>query len=221
MERARWWIGAGLGVGIVMQCHVLGMILLPPVVALWLADVRRTGGDRRAWVVRAGLLGAVVIALMYVPLVIHELTHSFAETQAIAGWVASGGGPGPSLLERLPIVTWRVLAWPLAALITDRPIVAMLSAVLVILAIAACWAVYRGPQRVAVRWLTGTLVWSILALVVAAPSLRRSSRASPTTTTTPSSTRSSTSCWPSRSRRCCHRRSPSRRCARRTAPAVR
>ena len=171
MERARWWIGAALGVGIVMQCHVLGVILLPPVVALWLADVRRTGGDRRASVVRAGLLGAVVIALMYVPLVIHELTHSFAETQAIAGWIASGGGPGPSLLERLPIVTWRVLAWPLAALITDRPIVAMLSALLVILAIAVCWAVYRGPQRVAVRWLTGTLVWSILALVVAAPSL--------------------------------------------------
>ena len=47
----------------------------------------------------------------------------------------------------------------------------MLSALLVILAIAVCWAVYRGPQRVAVRWLTGTLVWSILALVVAAPSL--------------------------------------------------
>jgi hypothetical protein len=154
-----------------MQCHVLGVILLLPVVALWLADIRRAGVDRRGAVVRAGLIGALVIALMYVPLAIHELTHSFAETQAIAAWLAAGGGPGPSFLERLPIVAWRVLAWPIAALISDRPLVAMLSALLVILAIAVCWVAYRGPQRVAVRWLAGTLVWSILALVVAAPSL--------------------------------------------------
>jgi len=106
-----------------------------------------------------------------VPLAIHELTHSFAETQAIVGWISSGGGSGPSFLERLPIVAWRVLAWPLAALITDRPIVAMMSALLVVVAVAVCWVAYRGPQRVAVRWLAGTLVWSVLALVVAAPSL--------------------------------------------------
>jgi 4-amino-4-deoxy-L-arabinose transferase-like glycosyltransferase len=170
-RRPRWWIGAAVGVGIVMQCHILGAILLPPVVALLLADARRrTGSDRRA-VLGAGAFGALLLALMYVPLLIHELTHDFAETRAILTWLSSGGGAGPSLAERLPVVAWRVLAWPIAGLVSDRPILAMLAALLAVLALVAGLLRARGRERTAIRWLAVTVLWSIVALTVMAPSL--------------------------------------------------
>ena len=39
--RARWWVVALLSAGIVFQLHVLGIVFLPPVVALLAVDVRR------------------------------------------------------------------------------------------------------------------------------------------------------------------------------------
>ena len=129
LERPRWWIGAAVGVGVVMQCHVLGVILLPPVVALWLADVRRAGGGHRGAIVRAGLIGALLIALSYGPLLIHELTRDFADSAGVS-WPGSGvgGGAGPSLVDA--VADRRLARARLAAGRADhrRPIVAMVSA---------------------------------------------------------------------------------------------
>ncbi len=41
--RARWWVLAAVGTAATMQCHVLGVTLLPVVGALLLADARRRG----------------------------------------------------------------------------------------------------------------------------------------------------------------------------------
>ena len=169
--RARWWIVAAVGVGVVMQCHILGVILLPPVLALLLADAWSRRGADRARVLRAGAAGAVVIAAMYLPLLVHELTHDFAESRAIVAWLTSGGEAGPSYLARLPIVGLRVLAWPLAGLVSDRPLAAVVAALVVVLAVAFRWLLARGAERSAVRWLAGTLVWAVLALTLMAPSL--------------------------------------------------
>ena len=45
--RPAWWILAALGTAITMQCHVLGVTLLPIVGALLVADVRRRAGPER------------------------------------------------------------------------------------------------------------------------------------------------------------------------------
>ena len=75
-----------------MQCHVLGVTLLPIVGALLVADVRRRDGRRRAatrWCASASV-GLGLIALSFLPLVVHELTTNFAEVQAalayLRGW---------------------------------------------------------------------------------------------------------------------------------------
>ena len=39
----RWWLVAGIGTAITMQCHVLGVALLPIIAALFVADVRAGG----------------------------------------------------------------------------------------------------------------------------------------------------------------------------------
>ena len=116
----------GLGVGIVMQCHVLGVILLP-------------GWPRCGWPTSAGPAAIVArrscgrdsLARLSSPDVRaarHPRADALVRRDPGDRRVdrAPAEEPGPSLLERLPTVTWRVLAWPLAALITDRPIVAIL-----------------------------------------------------------------------------------------------
>ena len=44
-QRARWWLLAAAGTAITMQCHVLGVTLLPVIGGLWVADVRRRPPD--------------------------------------------------------------------------------------------------------------------------------------------------------------------------------
>jgi len=119
--RTRWWLLAAVGTAATMQCHVLGVTLLPVVGALLVADARRRGpGPARRAVLLAGLAGLAIVAASYIPLAIHELTNDFSELRAALDYIAGGGEPatmGP--IGRLLVVTIRVVAWPLVGLITD------------------------------------------------------------------------------------------------------
>ena len=42
-HRARWWLLAAAGTALTVQCHVLGVTIVPVVGALLVADVRRRG----------------------------------------------------------------------------------------------------------------------------------------------------------------------------------
>ncbi len=176
-RRPIWWLVAAAGTAVTMQSHVLGVTLLPIVAALLVADARRRGGgagggaERRA-VVRTGLMGLGLIALSFLPLVIHELTTDFAEIIAALAYLRSGGEPpsqGP--LGRFVFVGARVVSWPLVGLIVDGFIAAGLSLVAVI-AIGVWHGVLgRGEERAAVRWLGLGLLWTALALTFVSPSL--------------------------------------------------
>ncbi len=172
--RVRWWVLAAVGTAATMQCHVLGVTLLPIVGALLLADARRRGpGPARRAVLLAGLAGLAIVAASYIPLAIHELTNDFSEVRAALDYIAGGGEPpttGP--VGRLVVVGIRVVAWPLVGLITDAPIAAALSLLLVGSIVAWRWrATGRSGERTAVRWLGLGLLWSALALTAAAPGL--------------------------------------------------
>ena len=172
-RRARWWLLAAVGVAITMQCHVLGVTLLPVVGALLVADARRrTAPDERTAVIRAGLGGLAIIAMSFLPLMIHELTTNFSEVQAALRYLRAGGDHtslGP--VARLLVVATRVVSWPLVGLVT-----AGLTAAVVAIAGLVSLTVWRfraatGQERVAVRWLGLGLAWTALALTVISPSL--------------------------------------------------
>jgi hypothetical protein len=171
--RARWWVVAGIGVIVTMHCHVLGSVLLPPVLGLWIADVRRRPpGPERSGRLRAGAVAALLLVLSYVPLAIHELTGDFSEIRAAVDFVVGGGEPSSMALPaRLMIVGLRVLAWPLTGLVTEAPVASLLAAALVIGLLAWRTVAATGAERTAARWFAVTLAWTIVALTLAASGL--------------------------------------------------
>jgi flagellar biosynthesis protein FliQ len=171
--RPRWWLVAAIGTAVTMQCHVLGVTLLPIVGALLVADARRRGeaAARRA-VMLAGLGGLAIVALAYVPLAVNELTTDFSESRAALEYLAGGREAGAAPIPvRFGIVLLRVVSWPLTGLITDGFAAGVLALAAVVGIVAWRWRSPSPRERVAVRWLGLGLLWSGLFLTIAAPSL--------------------------------------------------
>jgi hypothetical protein len=159
---------------VVMQCHVLGVVVLPPLIVAWLADVR----GRRRWDGRVGpAMGAgagaiAIVALGYLPLLAYELGHDFAETRAILAYVGGGGsGAASGVLDRIGIVGLRSVSWPIAGLLTDRLVLSLVAVAVACTLAAASVVVARGASRRAAVWLAGSVLWAIVALALFAPSL--------------------------------------------------
>jgi 4-amino-4-deoxy-L-arabinose transferase-like glycosyltransferase len=162
----RWWLVAAAGTAVTMQCHVLGLALLPIVAAPLVADARRRS---LGWV-PVGIL--VILAAAYAPLVINELTTDFSELRAATDYLAGGrSGAETAIPVRFGIVLLRVVSWPLTALIIDGFAAAALATVVVIAIVAWRWRVSDDRERFVVRWFGVGLLWSIVFLTVAAPSL--------------------------------------------------
>ena len=174
-RNARWWLLSALGAMVTMQCHVLGVVALPPLILAWLVDLRRRRAvaEPLAPLLRAGAGAAAIIIAGYVPLLVHDLTHDFSETRAILAYLAGGGGEatGTGPLGRLAIVGLRSITWPFVGLISDRVVASML-AVLVFAGLATIAVLIgRRASRRAALWLLGSIAWSVLALALFAPSL--------------------------------------------------
>jgi Dolichyl-phosphate-mannose-protein mannosyltransferase len=162
----RWWLVAAAGTAVTMQCHVLGVALLPIIAVPFLLDARR----RPLGAVTIGVVAILIVA--YLPLAINELTTSFSEVRAATDYLASGGsGAEVAIPIRLGIVTLRVLSWPLTGLIADGFVAASLVAVGVIAVVVWRWRAPDGGERFVVRWFGLGLLWSIVFLTIAAPSL--------------------------------------------------
>ena len=171
--RPRWWLLAGLGAAVTMQCHVLGVALLPIVGGLLVADARsRPSGPERRAVWRFGLAALAIVALSFLPLVVHELTNDFSEIGAALDYLRGGGDPtaiGP--IGRLLIIGVRVASWPLSGLLTDAPIAALVGTAAVIAIAIWCGAFGATWERQAARWLGLGLLWTAGFLTFASPSL--------------------------------------------------
>ncbi len=172
--RARWWLLAGFGAMLTMQLHVLGVVIVPPLVAAWVLDLRRRRRDGRPRrpAVLAGAGALAIIAAGYVPLLIHELGSDFGETRAILAYRSGGGGAGaPGIATRLVMVALRSVTWPLTGLLTDRSTAAGLALVIAAGLGASAVLLARREDRGPAAWLLGALTWCVAALAVAAPSL--------------------------------------------------
>ncbi len=170
-RNARWWLAAGAAQAVVQQAHLLGIVALPALAALWLADLRRDR-DRRGSTARWGTAGLVLIVLGYLPLLLHELGSGFDQTRAALAYLGAGGdASGPGLAFRLLFVPLRIAAWPLVGLVTDAPAAAVI-AVLAALALVG-WrvAASRGVEATATRWLAGWVISATLLLTLFVASL--------------------------------------------------
>jgi hypothetical protein len=178
--RSAWWLGAAAGTAVTMQCHVLGIILLPVVGGFWLAEVRGGAGEARRGALRAGLAGIVLIAIAYVPLAINELTSGFSETTAALDYLREGGtGTTLDPVSRLLVVGIRTIAWPLVGLFIDALPLAVAATALVVAAAVQRSLRAQDPERRGARWFGASLAWSVLALSFAAASLTTVVRALP------------------------------------------
>jgi flagellar biosynthesis protein FliQ len=162
-----WWVVAAIGTAVTMQCHVLGIALLPIVAALFLLDARR----RPLGAIPLAILAAFAIA--YLPLIQNELTNDFSEARAAIDYIGARGEPAEVAVPvRFGIVGLRVVSWPLTGLITDG-FVAGSIALLVIVAIAVWrWVAGRdADDGLVARWFGLGLLWTVAFLTIAAPSL--------------------------------------------------
>ena len=162
----RWWLVAAVGTAVTMQCHVLGIALLPIIAAPLIVDARRRS---LGWV-PVGILAIFVAA--YAPLLANELTTGFSELRAATDYLATGREPTEVAIPvRFGIVTLRVLSWPLTGLITDGFAAGALATVAVIAIVVWRWRTDRDAERFVVRWFGLGLLWSVAFLTIAAPSL--------------------------------------------------
>ena len=161
----RWWLLAAVGTAITMQCHVLGIALLPIVAVPYVLDARR----RPLGWVHLGVLA--IFAVAYLPLLVNELTTGGSEFRAAVEYLGAGGaGSETAIPVRFAIVGLRLLSWPLTGLITDGFLAGMVASITVI-AIAVWRSGANRPDRSAARWLGLGLLWSTAFLTVTAPSL--------------------------------------------------
>jgi flagellar biosynthesis protein FliQ len=176
--RARWYVLALGCAGAVFQLHVLGIVFLPPVVALLVVDIRRARRRGNSDAVRrlalAGAGGAAVIALLFVPLAIHEVQTGFSETQRAFAYFSAGsdGRTGLDPLSAIVFTLLRVVGWPFVRIVTEAPLGGVFAVTLAVGLGAWLAASAGGDRAVAARWLAGTLAWSVIALSILAPSLQ-------------------------------------------------
>lgn len=171
-EQPRWWLLAAAGTAVTVQCHVLGIAMAPVIGGLLVLDWRRRSERDRRSVARAGIAWLVIVIASYVPLMVHELTSDFSEVQAALAYLRGGGDAGAAgPLERFPIVSLRVISWPLSGLITEAAVPAVIAALLVVIIVVLRWRASDEGERLAVRWLGLGLLWTCAFLTVAAPSL--------------------------------------------------
>ena len=163
----RWWVVAAIGTAATMQCHVLGIALLPIVGVPYVLDARRRPMGRVPFVILAVFVAA------YLPLLANDLTRDLSEFHAAIAYIGAGGSSTDVALPiRFGIVWLRVVSWPLVGLIIDGFAAGAIALVVVTAIVIWRWFTGReGRDQLVVRWFGLGLVWTAIFLTIAAPSL--------------------------------------------------
>ncbi len=109
-----WLLAAAAGTAVAMQAEMAaGAIVFPMSLVLVSLLWRGPAGQRR----RIAFWGAAAVAVIvatYVPFILYEVGHDFAETRAILAFLtAPGQQASHSLAYRLAVTGLRSVAWPL------------------------------------------------------------------------------------------------------------
>jgi hypothetical protein len=171
-RRPGWWI-VGIGaVGLAAQLHVISSILVAPVGALLVADLRRSTAPERRRLARATVGGLAVAGALFLPLIAHELGTGFDQLRAVLDFLRGERGPATlDVATRLVVASYRMASWPIVGLAIDTPVVASLVSGLFVGVALWCWRRNKGTARTGSRWLISTILWSAAVLAVVAPDL--------------------------------------------------
>lgn len=113
-QRAAWWTVAAFGAAIAVQAHIAAAVLVLPMGAALLVDLRRGTATRRRSILAWAAAGAAVFVVTYLPLIASEMSTNLADTRGMLAYLSepnSASTAGPLL--RLLFATVRILAWPL------------------------------------------------------------------------------------------------------------
>ena len=151
----------------VVQLHILGAIFFLELLEIAVLEARR---DRS--IVRPLIVGLALTALLFVPLLASELNTGFAETRGMLAYFAGAGGArDTNPIFAIAFTLYRVVGWPFVGSVLDAPAAAAVLLAITIAGAVLALRLVAPPQRTAVRWFVGLVIWSTLALAIAAPSL--------------------------------------------------
>ncbi|WP_333894603.1 hypothetical protein, partial [Mycolicibacterium gadium] len=132
-----WWVLTAAATVLLVHAHLLAVLAVPPLVALFVADALRM--PRRS-VLSVVAATALIIAAGLTPVAIHELRTDFSETRGVWDYLfAESVGVNNSVGQRIaavPVIFWRVLAWPVAGDVASAPLWALPTVFVTVVALA-------------------------------------------------------------------------------------
>ncbi len=176
-HQPRWWLVAASGTALASQAHLTGLVLVLPMATLFAMALRRGPSGERRRLLTWGFAGAGLFVLTWLPLILYELGHDFAETRAMLAFNQPSPPAGGPLAEvafgSMRIVVWPLMYWPLDDF---RPGAALAFVAAVAVVVGVVWRVAgsfaRGQdtahaadhEREGVRFVGGSLL--VIALVL-------------------------------------------------------
>jgi hypothetical protein len=137
-RRPAWWVLSAVGSAVAVQAHIAAAVIILPLGAAFVLDIQCGPRIRVRRIAAWGAVGLVIFALSYLPLIVYEFSHDFADTRGMLAYFAdpnSASSAGPAV--RLLLASIRILAWPS----TRWPVVEFESAFLIAFATAAAIAI--------------------------------------------------------------------------------
>jgi hypothetical protein len=112
-RRASWWVVAAVGAAVAAQAHIAAAVIVLPLAAAFVLDLRRGPAARRAGIAKWGLAGVLMFVATYFPVIVHELGHDFSETRGMLAYFSDPNSTSSiSPVLRLFFAAIRILAWP-------------------------------------------------------------------------------------------------------------
>jgi 4-amino-4-deoxy-L-arabinose transferase-like glycosyltransferase len=116
-RQPRWWVVAAAGTALAAQSHLTGLVLVFPMAAVFALALRRGPSGERRRLLKWGLAGAGLFVLTWLPLIVYELGHDFAETRAMLAFDQPAPPAAGPLIQvffgSMRIVVWPLMHWPL------------------------------------------------------------------------------------------------------------
>ena len=157
-----------------MHGHTLAAVGVLPLIVLFVADLLRRPRRPRRQVIWVLVGTSLIVAAGLVPFFVFELRHDFAETRAIVNYMWNGAtahGPSGESIRALPVIAWRILAWPVSGNVSAAPLSALPAVFFTVAALTIAATGTAGVAKQFGRWAMATTVWAVVALTLAAPNL--------------------------------------------------